>query len=119
MAVFLIKMFILTPILYDFFINIYFVSLKIASFFSVKAKKWVDGRRNFPVLNAKQKKIWVHCASLGEFEQGRPILEKLKQNYPDYPIVLTFFSPSVLKSEKIILAQIMFFIYHWTTKKMH
>jgi len=94
MAVFLIKMYNLTPILYDIFINIYLISLKAASFFSVKAKKWVDGRRNFPVLNNKQKKIWVHCASLGEFEQGRPILEKLKQNYPDYPIVLTFFSPS-------------------------
>lgn len=94
MAVFLIKMFTLTPILYDLFINIYLVSLKIASFFSVKAKKWVNGRRIFPILNDTQKKIWVHCASLGEFEQGRPILEKLKQNYPDYPIVLTFFSPS-------------------------
>ena len=100
MAVFLIKMFILTPILYDLFINIYFVSLKIASFFSVKAKKWVDGRRNFPVLNANQKKIWVHCASLGEFEQGRPILEKLKQTYPDFPIVLTFFSPSGFEIRK-------------------
>ncbi len=94
MAVFLIKMFNLTPILYDIFINIYLISLKAASFFSVKAKKWVDGRRNFPALNKKEKKIWVHCASLGEFEQGRPILEKLKQTYPDYPIVLTFFSPS-------------------------
>ena len=94
MAVFLTKMFILTPILYDIFINIYLISLKAASFFSVKAKKWVDGRRDFPALNNKQKKIWVHCASLGEFEQGRPILEKLKQTYPDYPIVLTFFSPS-------------------------
>lgn len=94
MAVFLIKMFNLTPFLYDIFINIYLISLKTASFFSVKAKKWVDGRRNFPALYNNQKKIWVHCASLGEFEQGRPILEKLKQTYPDYPIVLTFFSPS-------------------------
>lgn len=94
MAVFLIKMFNLTPILYDIFINIYLISLKAASFFSVKAKKWVEGRQNFPALNNNQKKIWVHCASLGEFEQGRPILEKLKQTYPDYPIVLTFFSPS-------------------------
>jgi 3-deoxy-D-manno-octulosonic-acid transferase len=94
MAVFLMKMFNLTPILYDIFIKFYLISLKVASFFNAKAKKWVDGRRNFPALNNNQKKIWVHCASLGEFEQGRPILEKLKQTYPDYPIVLTFFSPS-------------------------
>ena len=70
------------------------------AFFNAKAKKWVEGRRVFPILNNTQKKIWVHCASLGEFEQGRPILEKLKQNYPDYPIVLTFFSPSGFEIRK-------------------
>jgi 3-deoxy-D-manno-octulosonic-acid transferase len=100
MAVFLMKMFNLTLILYDIFIKFYFFSLKTAALFNVKAKKWVDGRRNFPALNNKQKKIWVHCASLGEFEQGRPILEKLKQTYPDYPIVLTFFSPSGFEIRK-------------------
>ena len=41
-----------------------------------------------------QKTIWMHCASLGEFEQGRPLLEALKKEYPGYPVVLTFFSPS-------------------------
>jgi 3-deoxy-D-manno-octulosonic-acid transferase len=100
MAVFLIKMFNLTPILYDIFIKFYFFSLKTATLFNTKAKKWVEGRRLFPTINNTQKKIWVHCASLGEFEQGRPILEKLKQTYPNYPIVLTFFSPSGFEIRK-------------------
>ena len=100
MAVFLIKIFNLTPILYDIFIKFYFFSLKTAALFNVKAKKWVEGRRLFPTINNTQKKIWVHCASLGEFEQGRPILEKLKQTYPNYPIVLTFFSPSGFEIRK-------------------
>ena len=100
MAVFLMKIFNLTPILYDIFINIYLFSLKTAAFFNAKAKKWVEERREFPIVNNTQKKIWIHCASLGEFEQGRPILEKLKQTYPDYPIVLTFFSPSGFEIRK-------------------
>jgi 3-deoxy-D-manno-octulosonic-acid transferase len=93
-------MFNLTPIFYDIFINFYLFSLKTAALFNAKAKKWVEGRRAFPILNNAQKKIWVHCASLGEFEQGRPILEKLKKTYPDFPIVLTFFSPSGFEIRK-------------------
>jgi 3-deoxy-D-manno-octulosonic-acid transferase len=100
MAVFLMKLFNLTIITYDIFIKIYLFSLKTAALFNAKAKKWVEGRRIFPILNGTQKKIWVHCASLGEFEQGRPILEKLKQTYPNYPIVLTFFSPSGFEIRK-------------------
>ncbi len=100
MAVFLLKIFNLTSFFYDIFINFYFFSLNTASLFNAKAKKWVKGRRIFPILNKNQKKIWMHCASLGEFEQGRPILEKLKQTYPDYPIVLSFFSPSGFEIRK-------------------
>jgi len=100
MAVFLMKIFNLTPFFYDIFINFYFFSLKFASIFHKKARKWIQGRKAFPSLNNTQKKIWVHCASLGEFEQGRPILEKLKQTYPDFPIVLTFFSPSGFEIRK-------------------
>lgn len=70
-----------------------------ASLFNEKAKKWVNGRKNiFKNLKATipsgEKIIWMHCASLGEFEQGRPVIERLKINYPDYKILLTFFSPS-------------------------
>ena len=43
---------------------------------------------------SREKTIWMHCASLGEFEQGRPVLEEIKKKYPRYKIVLSFFSPS-------------------------
>jgi 3-deoxy-D-manno-octulosonic-acid transferase len=59
-----------------------------------KARLWVNGRNHFPVFNSEKKKIWFHCASLGEFEQGRPVLESLKEKFPQYEIVLSFFSPS-------------------------
>lgn len=53
------------------------------------------GRRRFPVIEHKKSKtVWMHCASLGEFEQGRPLLENIRKTYPDTTIVLTFFSPS-------------------------
>ena len=51
-------------------------------------------------ISASDKVIWMHCASLGEFEQGRPVLEKLKQQYPSYKILLTFFSPSGYEVQK-------------------
>jgi 3-deoxy-D-manno-octulosonic-acid transferase len=66
----------------------------LASIWNPKAKLWVDGRKHFPVFNSEKKRIWFHCASLGEFEQGRPVLEALKEKFPQYEIVLSFFSPS-------------------------
>ena len=67
--------------------------------FNKKIKLFVNGRKEtFTKLqdhiNKRDKVIWMHCASLGEFEQGRPILEKLKEKHPTKKIVLTFFSPS-------------------------
>lgn len=65
-----------------------------------KAKLWLDGRKNIInrirdlKLDKSDKVIWMHCASLGEFEQGRPVIERLKKQYPSARIVLTFFSPS-------------------------
>lgn len=65
------------------------------SVFNPKAKLWLDGRKDFPSLTfTPSKTIWVHCASLGEFEQGRPVIEKIKDQYPESKIILTFFSPS-------------------------
>ncbi len=70
----------------------------------MKAKQWLAGRRTFPTLQENsQRCIWMHCASLGEFEQGRPLLEKIKVIHPNQKIVLTFFSPSgyeVMKNYK-------------------
>ena len=85
---------------YNTGIRAYTSAIKTASLFNDKAKLWVDGRKNiFEKLEADFKQntakvIWVHAASLGEFEQGRPLIEKLKQKYPEKKILLTFFSPS-------------------------
>lgn len=63
---------------------------------------WLLGRRQFPVFtkNENTKTVWMHCASLGEFEQGRPVLEHLKAAYPEIKIVLSFFSPSGYEAAK-------------------
>ena len=76
-----------------------------ASLFNPKAKKWVTGRKNIfeklaTAIPAGEKIIWVHCASLGEFEQGRPVIEKLKSLETGHKILLTFFSPSGYEVQK-------------------
>jgi 3-deoxy-D-manno-octulosonic-acid transferase len=68
-----------------------------AALFHPKAKKWVNGRKNWkPLLPSTQnrKVVWFHCASLGEFEQGRPIIEAWRKKHVNDFILLTFFSPS-------------------------
>lgn len=87
--------------LYNIAIRLYAVLIRIVSPFSPKAKAWLRGRKDiFKVLEQKfkgrehQKVIWIHCASLGEFEQGRPIIELIKSEHPEICTLLTFFSPS-------------------------
>src|ERR1700704_101091 len=83
-------------------LSIYLLQLGywVASYFHPKAKQFVTGRRNMllALKNAFSRNhspvVWVHCASLGEFEQGRPLMELLKKKYPASKILLTFFSPS-------------------------
>lgn len=67
--------------------------------FNDKARQWVEGRRDwYPKLqkgvDRGARNIWIHAASLGEFEQGRPVIEKIRSEMPDHRIILTFFSPS-------------------------
>lgn len=86
-------------ILYWIGIKLYGIAVKFGIFFNEKARLFVDGRKGlFKRLESGtagwEKCIWVHAASLGEFEQGRPIIERLKQQSPDYKILLSFFSPS-------------------------
>lgn len=85
-------------IIYNWIIQITYFVLKLIAPFNTKINLFVSGRKeSFNKLKALTKNdetIWFHAASLGEFEQGRPILEHLKENYPNYKIVLTFFSPS-------------------------
>jgi 3-deoxy-D-manno-octulosonic-acid transferase len=86
---------VLGNLLYHLFILFYSIAIQIAALWNPKAKKWVRGRKKFPSVNpGKEKRIWMHCASLGEFEQGRPLLETIRKQYPECKIILTFFSPS-------------------------
>jgi 3-deoxy-D-manno-octulosonic-acid transferase len=78
---------------YNCFIRIYRILIFIAAFFNEKAKLWQDGRKNNNITKLNQS-IWFHFASLGEFEQGRPVLEEMRELKPSQPIVITFFSPS-------------------------
>lgn len=73
--------------------------MRLAALFHPKARRWVDGRRQWRVrytraFEKKGRVLWVHAASLGEFEQGRPVIEVFREKYPGWQIVLTFFSPS-------------------------
>lgn len=84
---------------YTLFIRFYGLMIRLVSLFNTKAKAWILGRRDIfenieKAIKAEDKVIWMHTASLGEFEQGRPVLEALRKKYPDYKLVLTFFSPS-------------------------
>lgn len=81
---------------YNLGIWLYTFVVNIASLFNPKAKKWVAGRKNFFKNLPKIEKavVWFHCASLGEFEQGRPIIEEWRKRYPNSYILVTFFSPS-------------------------
>lgn len=85
--------------LYRIFIRIYWIAARFLSLFNNKAASFVNGRKN--VLNTLKNKIpenknviWFHCASLGEFEQGRPVIEAWKKAYPNDFVLLSFFSPS-------------------------
>lgn len=81
-------------ILYNLFLILYRIGIGIAAPWNPKARLWIDGRERFPEINAGERTIWMHCSSLGEFEQGRPVLESIRNKYPSYKIVLSFFSPS-------------------------
>ena len=87
-------------LIYNIFIFIYPRLITLAAKNNPKAKQWIAGRKEvFKILQITfqhntKKVIWMHCASLGEFEQGRPVLETLRIKHPDYKFLLTFFSPS-------------------------
>jgi len=75
------------------------LAIRIASLWNEKARQWIEGRKHvFTDLKLKigddSRIIWMHCSSAGEFEQGKPVIEKLKVIYPDHKILVTFFSPS-------------------------
>ncbi|GAB4129122.1 MAG: glycosyltransferase N-terminal domain-containing protein [Raineya sp.] len=85
--------------IYKLFTKTYHWLIRLAAIGSKKARLWIEGRKKvFSTLKQKisiqSPKVWFHCASLGEFEQARPVLEAFKKEYPHFQIILTFFSPS-------------------------
>ena len=85
--------------MYQIVIYLYLCGVAIASLFSKKVRKmWRGEREAIRILKERvdpqAKYVWFHAASLGEFEQGRPLMERLRRDHPEYKILLTFFSPS-------------------------
>lgn len=91
--------------LYAIGIRLYWLAALIVSPWDRKAKLWLRGRQHWyecleKALDRNDKVIWFHCASLGEFEQGRPVIEGIRERMPDRKILLTFFSPSGYEKRK-------------------
>ena len=85
--------------IYNLIIYLYLLGVAIYSRFNEKVRKmWRGEREAFSILKEKvdpnAQYVWFHAASLGEFEQGRPLMEQLRKDHPEYKILLTFFSPS-------------------------
>jgi 3-deoxy-D-manno-octulosonic-acid transferase len=93
--------------LYNITISLYFAFIRLFSLFNSKAKLLIAGQKNWklPLENAMKSfgnapVVWIHCASVGEFEQGRPLIESIREKHPNYKIVLSFFSPSGYEMHK-------------------
>ncbi len=104
-------------LLYTIALFLYRIAVFIASFFNSKAKLFYEGRKDLIVNiglklnNDTSKKIWFHCSSLGEFEQARPLIERIKKGHADYKIIITFFSPSGYEIRKnYALADYVFYL---------
>ncbi|MBO6200175.1 MAG: 3-deoxy-D-manno-octulosonic acid transferase, partial [Chryseobacterium sp.] len=85
--------------LYNLFVRLMIFGMKVFALIDGKTKKGIRGRKQSLeiVRNAfsrEDKVLWMHASSLGEYEQGLPVLEKLKEQFPDYKVLITFFSPS-------------------------
>ncbi|MBQ5785748.1 MAG: 3-deoxy-D-manno-octulosonic acid transferase [Alistipes sp.] len=85
--------------LYNISIVLYYIVVAFVSLWDKKAKQWIVGRKDIfkrmaEVISPEDKVVWIHAASLGEFEQGRPVIEKIREQQPEYKILVTFYSPS-------------------------
>lgn len=104
---------------------IWFLQLvyRIAALFHTKARLFVSGRTGIfekmkiALSENKNPLVWIHCASLGEFEQGRPIIESLKKQNPSIKILLTFFSPSGYEVRKNYAQADYIFYLPWDTAR--
>ncbi len=112
--------------IYQLIIQVYGLGIRFLAFFSPKARLWVNGRKRiFEQLEVAFQSveapiIWIHCASLGEFEQGRPLIEYFKTTHANYKILLTFFSPSGYEIRKNYpLADYVFYLPLDSPKNAH
>ena len=92
-------------IFYNTGIRLYWLSAWILSLWNSKARLWIRGRKGWhenlrKVFTGQDRVVWFHCASLGEFEQGRPVIEAYRERCPGHKILLTFFSPSGYEKRK-------------------
>jgi len=91
---------------YTIFLRFYRLGVGISSIWNQKARKWIEGRKGIfkrmelEVRGSKPGIVWVHCSSLGEFEQGKPVMEKIKLHHPNHRLLITFFSPSGYEIKK-------------------
>ena len=86
-------------LLYNLGISLFYFLVVVTSVFNTKAKEWLKGRKHLLIniadtISDKDRIIWFHASSLGEFEQGRPLIEAFRRSMPEYKILLSFFSPS-------------------------
>ena len=108
--------------LYNLIIALLRVIYYFAGFFNSKAEAFNHGRRNFfrrfsaEVGANKSPLVWIHCASLGEFEQARPVIEKLREEFTGHKILLTFFSPSGYEVRKTYPKADFIFYLPWDTR---
>ncbi|MCG8339914.1 MAG: 3-deoxy-D-manno-octulosonic acid transferase, partial [Cytophagales bacterium] len=90
----------LSRFIYNLFIVCYKLAIYLATPFNEKARRFIVGRRNTfqyleETLQSNNKPLaWFHCASLGEFEQGKPVMKAFKKTFSHYQLLITFFSPS-------------------------
>ena len=85
-------------IIYTIGIWFYGLGIRVAALFNEKARLWVRGRKGVfselkHTIAGKTNPVWIHCASLGEYEQAKPLFEKIKQEQPEIKTIATFFSP--------------------------
>ncbi|MEY5046100.1 MAG: hypothetical protein RL713_1325 [Bacteroidota bacterium] len=108
---------------YNLFAHLFPFFIRVASIWNPKAALWVNGRKDqferlrWAVGQSSKPIIWFHTASLGEFEQGRPVIEEVRLRYPGYRILLTFFSPSGYEIRKNYAGADMVFYLPMDTKR--
>ncbi|WP_369048127.1 3-deoxy-D-manno-octulosonic acid transferase [Tenacibaculum sp. UWU-22] len=90
--------------IYNIVVSIAYFFLQIIALFNSKIKLFINGRKetlnNLSSIKKEDKTVWFHAASLGEFEQGKPLIEAINKTHPNYKIVVTFFSPSGYEIQK-------------------